>query len=72
MCNGTLPKYVCETSVVHALPLWAERAVGYCSRQPRPFPMWGSRFVVAREVGLWVREQKPLGKTLLAATPVPR
>ena len=31
-----------ETSVEHGLPLWAEHAVGYCSRQPRPSPMWGT------------------------------
>ena len=53
----------CETSVEHGLPLWAEPAVGYCSRRPRPSPMWGSRFVGARGVGPWVGEQKPLGKT---------
>ena len=52
----------CETSVQHGLPLWAEPAVGYCSRRPRPSPMWGSRFVGACEVGPWVGEQKPLGK----------
>ena len=53
----------CKTSVEHGLPLWAEPAVGYCSRRPRPSPMWGSRFVGARAVGPWVGEQKPLGKT---------
>ena len=52
----------CETAVEHGLPLWAEPAVRYCSRQPRPSPMWGSRFVGARAVGPWVGEQKPLGK----------
>ena len=57
------PKEECETSVEHGLPLWAEPAVGYCSRQPRPSPMWGSRFLGARAVGPWVGEQKPLGKT---------
>ena len=62
----------CETSVKHGLPLWADPAVGYCSRRPRPSPMWGSRFVGARAVGPWVGEQKPLGKTPLGATPVPR
>ena len=61
----------CETSVEHGLPLWAEPAVGYCSRRPRPSPMWGSRFVGAREVGPWVGEQKPLGKSPLQQTPVP-
>ena len=61
----------CETSVEHGLPLWAEPAVGYCSRRPRPSPMWGSRFVGARAVGPWVREQKPLGKTPLRGNPNP-
>ena len=61
----------CETSVEHGLPLWAEPAVGYCSRRPRPSPMWGSRFVGARAVGPWVGERKPLGKTPCGATPVP-
>ena len=61
----------CETSVEHGLPLWAELAVGYCSRRPRPSPMWGSRFVGAREVGPWVGEQKPLGKSLLRGNPSP-
>ena len=56
----------CNTSVENGLPLWAEPAVGYCSRRPRPSPMWGSRFVGASAVGPWVVEQKPLG-----ATPVP-
>ena len=60
-----------ETSVEHGLPLWAEPAVGYCSRRPRPFPMWGSRFVGAREVGPWVGEQKPLGKSPLRGNPSP-
>ena len=38
MCNGPSPTYrppegeECETSVEHVLPLWAEPAVGYCSR----------------------------------------
>ena len=44
---------------------------GYCPRRPRPSPMWGSRFVGAREVGPWVGEQKPLGKTPWGAIPVP-
>ena len=61
----------CETLVQHGLPLWAEPAVGYCSRRPRPSPMWGSRFVGAREVGPWVGEQKPLGKTPLGGNPSP-
>ena len=61
----------CETSVEHGLPLWAEPAVGYCSRRPRPPPMWGSRFVGAREVGPWVGEQKPLGKSSLRGNPSP-
>ena len=60
----------CETSVEHGLPLHAEPAVGYCSRRPRPLPMWGSRFVGARAVGPWVGERKPLGKTPCGATPV--
>ena len=62
----------CETSVEHGLPLWAEPAVGYCSRRPRPSPMWGSRFVGARAVGPWVGEQKPLGKTPPAGQPQSR
>ena len=61
----------CETLVEHGLPLWAEPAVGYCSRRPRPSPMWGSRFVGAREVGPWVGEQKPLGKSPLRNNPSP-
>ena len=61
----------CETSVEHGLPLWAERAVWYCSRQPRPSAMWGSRFVGAPEVGLWVRDQEPLCKTPLRGNPSP-
>ena len=56
-----------ETSVKHGLPLWAEPAVGYCSRRPRRSPMWGCRFVGAHAVGPWVGEQKPLGKTPLGA-----
>ena len=60
-----------ETSVEHGLPLWAEPAVGYCSRRPRPSPMWGSRFVGARAVGPWVGEQKPLGKSPLRGNPSP-
>ena len=61
----------CETSVEHGLPLWAELAVRYCSRQPRPSPIWGSRFVGARAVGPLVGEQKPLGKTPLGGNPSP-
>ena len=59
------------TLVEHWLPLWAEPAVGYCWRRPRPCPMWVSRFVGAREVGLWVGEHKPLGKTPLGGNPCP-
>ena len=61
----------CETSAEHGLPLWAELAVGYCSPQPRPSPMWGGRFVGARAVGPWVGEQKPLGKTPQRGNPSP-
>ena len=61
----------CEKLVEHGLPLWAEPAVGYCSRQPRPSPMWKSRFVGAREVGLLVGEQKSLGKSPLGGNPRP-
>ena len=61
----------CETSVEHGVPLWAEPALGYCSRRPRPSPMWGTRFVGAREVGLLVGKQKPLGKTPLRGNPSP-
>ena len=61
----------CETLVEHGLPLWAEPAVGYCSRRPRPSPMWGSRCVGARAVGPWVGEQKPLGKSPLRGNPSP-
>ena len=59
----------CETPVEHGLPLWAEPAVGYCSR--RPSPTWGSRFVGARAVGPWVGEQKPLGKSPRRGNPSP-
>ena len=62
----------CQTSVVHGLPPWAEPAVGYCSRRPRPSPMWGSCFVGARAVGLPVGEQKLLGKTPLRGNPSPQ
>ena len=61
----------CEVSVEHGLPLWAESAVEYCSRRPRPSPMWRSRFVGARAAGPWVGEQKPLGKTPLGGNPSP-
>ena len=61
----------CKTSVEHGLPLWAEPAVEYCSRRPRPSPMWGSRFVGARAVGPWVGEQKPFGKTPRRGNPSP-
>ena len=61
----------CETSVAHGLPLWAEPAAGYCSRRPRPSPMWESRFVGAPAVRPWVGEQKPLGKTPLRGSPSP-
>ena len=60
-----------ETSVEHGLALWAEPAVGYCSRRPRPSPMWGSRFVGARAVGPWLGEQKPLGNSPLRGNPSP-
>ena len=62
----------CQTLVEHWLPLWAEPAVGYCSRRPRPAPMWGSRFVAAREVGPLVGEQRPLSKTPLGGKPSPK
>ena len=61
-----------ETSVEHGLPLWAEPAVGCCSQQPRPSPMWGSRFVGACAGGPWVDEQKPLGKTPQRGNPSPK
>ena len=61
----------CETSVEHGLPLWAERAVGYCSRRPPPSPMWGICFVGACAVELWVGEERPLGKTPLGGNPRP-
>ena len=34
-------KEECEAPVEHGLPVWAEPAVGYCSRQPRPSPHVG-------------------------------
>ena len=61
----------CETSVEHGLPHSAEPAERYCSRRPRPSLMWGSRYVVARAVGPWVSEQKPLSKTPLGGNPSP-
>ena len=61
----------CETSVEHGLPLWAEPAVGYCSRRLRPSPKWGGCFVGAHEVGPWAGEQKPLGKSPLRGNPSP-
>ena len=61
----------CETSVEHGLPLWAEPAVGYCSRRPRPSPMWGSRFVGAPAVGLGWVSKSPLVSPPCGATPVP-
>ena len=61
----------CETSVEHGLPAQAESAAGYCSRRPRPSPMWGSRFVGARALGPWVGEQKLLGKISLWGNPSP-
>ena len=60
-----------ETLVEHGLPLLAEPAVRYCSRRPRPSPMWGSRFVGARAVGPWVGEQKPLAKSPLRGNASP-
>ena len=61
----------CKTSVEHGLPLWAEPAVGYCSRRPRPSCMLGTRFLGARAVGPWVGERKPLGKTPQRGNPSP-
>ena len=61
----------CETLVEHGLPLWAEPVVGYCSRRPRPSPMWESRLVGARAVGPSVGERKPLGKSPLRGNPSP-
>ena len=55
----------------HGLPLRAEPTVGYCSRRPRPSPMWGSRFAGARAVGPWVAEQKPLGNPPQRGNPSP-
>ena len=61
----------CETLVEHGLPLWAEPAGGYCSRRLSPSPNWESRFVGAREVGPWVGERKPHGKSPWRASSVP-
>ena len=61
----------CKILVEHGLSLWADTAVGYCSRRPCPSAMWGSRFVGARAVGPWVGEQKPLGKTPRRGNPSP-
>ena len=61
----------CETTVEHGLPLWAEPAGGYCLRQRSASATRGGRFVGAREVGPWVGERTPLGKTPSGATPVP-
>ena len=61
----------CETLVEYGLPLWEEPTVGYCSLQPRPSPMWGSRFMGAHAVGPRVGEQKILGKTPLRGNPSP-
>ena len=61
----------CEILVEHGLPLWAEPAVRYCSRQPRPSTISGSRFVGARAIGPSVGERKPLGKSPLRGNPSP-
>ena len=61
----------CATSVEHWLPLGAEPDGGYCSRRPSPSPTWGSRFVGARELGLWVNEPKLQGKTPIQGNPSP-
>ena len=61
----------CETSVEHGFPLWQYPDGGYCSRPPHPSPTWRSCFVGARELGPWVRETKPLGKTHLGGNPSP-
>ena len=36
---------------------------GYCSRRPSPSPAWSSHLVGAAELGPWVGEPKPQGKT---------
>ena len=61
----------CETSVEHGLHLWAEPAVGYCSRRPRPSPVSGCRFLGARAVGPWLGEQRSLGETPQRGNPSP-
>ena len=48
---------------------WAKPDGGYCSRRPSPSPTRGSRFVGAPEVGPWVGEPKPLGKTHFGGNP---
>ena len=74
---GPIPTYrppkgeECETSVEHGLLLWAGPDGRYCSWRPSPSPAWGSRFVVGREVGPWVGEPKPLGKTPFGGNPSP-
>ena len=61
----------CETSVEHALPLWAGSDEGYCLRRPSPSPTWGSRFVGARELRPSVAEPKLQGETTLRGSPRP-
>ena len=53
----------CETSVEHGVPLWAEPDREYCWRRRSPSPTGGSYFVGAHELGPWVGEPKPEGKT---------
>ena len=59
----------CEALVEHGLHLWAEPAVGYCSRRPRASPMWRSS-CVQYDTG-WV-SKSPLVRPHCGATPVPR
>ena len=61
-----------ETSVEHVLPLWAGPDGEYCLRQLSSSPTYVSRFVGAREVGPWLGEPKPLGKTPLRGQPQSR
>ena len=61
----------CQTSVEHGLPLWAEPHGAYCWQRPSLPPTWGSRFVGAGDVGPWVGEPKPLGKTPFGGDPSP-
>ena len=61
----------CETSVEHGLPSWAEPDGGYCVRRPSTSPTLGSPSLGARDVGPWVDEQKPLGKTPYGGNPSP-